>query len=150
MLASLACADEVSKEKVLSELIEVMQYDKMGDQMGEVTANQLISQLKTRNPDMDAETESELRELAQNYISDLMVELEPMVAEFLTKHFTEDELREILAFQKSPVGQKSREKMPEMMQETMTWVQQQTMTSVPGLTEKMKTLMDEMKAKSDQ
>ena len=41
--APLARADEASKEKVLSELIEVMQYGKMADQMSDLTGNQIIS-----------------------------------------------------------------------------------------------------------
>ena len=148
--APLARADEASKQKVLSELIEAMQYDKMADQMGALTATQLIAQLKTQHPDMDAETESKLRELARSYLSELMVDMESMVAGILSKHFNEEELGEMLAFHKSPVGQKSLEKMPLIMQESMAWAQQKTMTAVPGLTERMRAVIDEMEAKSGQ
>lgn len=150
MSAPLARADEASKQKVLAELVEVMQYDKMIGQMGEVTATQLVAQLKTRHPDMDAETESRLRELARNHLSELLVDMESMVSGILSKHFTEEELREMLAFQKSPVGQKSLEKMPQIMQETMTWAQQKTVSSVPSLTAQMRALIDEMETKSGQ
>ena len=150
MSAPLARADEASKQKVLAELVEVMQYDKMIGQMGEVTATQLVAQMKTRHPDMDAETESRLRELARNHLSELLVDMESMVSGTLSKHFTEEELREMLAFQKSPVGQKSLEKMPQIMQETMTWAQQKTVSSVPSLTAQMRALIDEMETKSGQ
>ena len=148
--APLARADEASKQKILSELIEAMQYDKIVDQMGDVTATQLIAQLKTRHPDIDAETESKLRELARNYLSELMVDMDSMVAGILSKHFTEEELGEMLAFHKSPVGQKSLEKTPLIMQESMAWAQQKTMSSVGGLMEKMDALIEEMEAKSGQ
>ncbi len=148
--APLARADEASKEKVLSELIEVMQYGKMADQMSDLTGNQIISQLKTRHPDLEAETESKLREMARNYMSDLMAEMNPMVSGILSKHFTEEELGEMLAYQKSAVGQKSLEKMPLIMQEIMTWSQQKVMTSIPGMTARMEELIEEMKAKSGQ
>ncbi|MCY4593422.1 MAG: DUF2059 domain-containing protein [Bryobacterales bacterium] len=148
--APLARADEASKQKVLSELIEAMQYDKIVDQMGDVTASQLVGQLKTKHPDMDAETESKLRELARTYLSELMGDMDSMVAGILSKHFTEEELHEMLAFHRSPVGQKSLEKMPLIMQESMAWAQQKTMTSMPGLTEKMHAVIDEMETKSGQ
>ena len=150
MSAPLARADEASKQKVLAELVEVMQYDRMMDQMGEVTATQLVTQLKGRHPEIDAETEAKLRELGRNYFSELMGDMGSMVSEILSRHFNEEELRELLAFHRSPVGQKSLEKMPLIMQESMTWVQQKTMASVPGLTERMRALIDEMEAKSGQ
>ena len=148
--APLARADEASKQKVLSELIEAMQYDKMADQMSAVSATQLVTQLKTQHPDMDAETESKLRELARNYLSELMGDMDSMVAGILSKHFTEEELRELLAFHRSPIGQKSLEKMPLIMQESVAWAQQKTMSSAGGLMEKMKALIEEMEAKSGQ
>ena len=148
--APLARADEGSKQKVLSDLIEAMQYDKMGNRMGEVTAAQVITRLKTEHPDMDAETESELRELARDFFAELMGDMDSWVAGTLSRHFTEEELRELLAFHLSPVGQESLEKMPVIMQESMAWAQQETMTAMPGLTEKMRAVIDEMEAKSGQ
>lgn len=148
--APLARADEASKQKILSELIEAMQYDKIADQMGEMTATQLITQLKTEHPDIDAETESKLRELARNFLSELMGDMDSFVAGTLSKHFTEEELGELLAFHMSPVGQKSLEKTPLIMQESMAWAQQKTMTSVGELMEKMETLIEEMESESGQ
>ena len=148
--APLARADEASKQRVLAELVEVMQYDRMMDQMGEVSATQLVTQMKGMHPELDAETEAKLRELARNYMAEIMGDMGSMVSAILSKHFNEEELRELLAFHRSPVGQKSIEKMPLIMQESITLTQQKTMASVPELTERMRALIEEMKAKSGQ
>lgn len=43
--------------------------------------------------------------------------LEPKLIDLYTESFTEAELRELIAFYKTPVGHKALEKLPELMQE---------------------------------
>ena len=40
----------------------------------------------------------------------------------MTRHFTESELQEVLAYYRSSAGKKSLTLMPQMMQEMMAWI----------------------------
>ena len=53
-----------------------------------------------------------------------------LVAPIYDKHFTESELREMIAFHKTPTGQKTIKIMPQLMMETMTAVSEKLMPKV--------------------
>jgi uncharacterized protein len=60
-----------------------------------------------------------------------------------SKHFTEQELREMIAYYRTPTGQKSRTEMPGVMQDSMAAISKSFM---PGFMEFMKQTVDEEKA----
>ena len=62
--------------------------------------------------------------------------------------YTEEELRELAEFYRSPLGEKFMAKMPEVMQETMKVSQQLTMDFMPKMQELQQELVEEIKAGS--
>ena len=56
--------------------------------------------------------------------------MDEMVAPIYDRHFTEADLREIIAFHKTPTGQKAIKLMPQLMMETMSAVSEKLMPKV--------------------
>ena len=73
--------------------------------------------LRTRNPNINAVTMDDLRRefdrLQSSYLSELMNEVPNIYA----RYFTADELREIIAFYRTPTGSKALTVMPRAMAE---------------------------------
>jgi len=64
-----------------------------------------------------------------------------------TESFTEDELRQVIAFYKTPVGQKTLQKMPELLQQGMAYGQRQAQAHLPELQEAIAARKAELEAK---
>ena len=131
-------------------MFEIMQYDKLIGQMGDVVSDQIITQWRERDPDLISEAESELRTIARDSMTTMLTDAKPFVVQLWSKHFSEGELRELLAFYKSAVGRKSIERTPQITQETMAWLQQAQMKSLPELMARIDAAMEKSKARSGQ
>ena len=130
-------ADEESKEKIISEIFDVMQYEKMLDQMFAVTGEQMISQLKALGEDTDVDLEAVFGEFWDEIAEELKTGIRPFTSQLWAKHYTEEELKELLEFYRSDVGRKSIETAPQIMQETMAWANQKLASSVPQMKERI-------------
>ena len=148
ILTSTVQADEASRREIIAEIFEFQQFGKSMVQMADMAGNQMIEMFKGQFPTMNAETESKIRALVRENISKLEPGLMERVERFMVKHYTDDELREMLAFYQSDVGRKSIELTPQLMEETMTWSQQQTSESMSGLVEEITALLDDAKDSS--
>lgn len=97
-----------TKEKLVKEMLELSGAGKMAFQ----TMEMMISSYKKQMPDVKTDFWDEFMKEAQT--GDLITMIAPVYA----KHFTEDEIKELIAFYKTPVGKKLVEKLPAISQES--------------------------------
>ena len=140
LVASPAWADEAARQAIVAEIFRLMHLDKVLEQsMG----NAIVAQIKSEYPYLDPGTEADLREIVSEYARELHPEVISFTGQFMSKHFTEEELEQLLAFHRSDVGRKSIEVLPKMMQEMMIWMPQVIDKAVPRLVEKIKARLKE-------
>lgn len=136
-------ADEVSRKVITENLLQTMKVDRMMEPIFE----QMRSMMEQQFAQMD--TTEDMKPILKRYI-DRLVELmeqtlswrilrEDMITIY-TNVFTEDELKGMLAFYKSPVGQSVITKMPSATQESIKLMQKR----MPELQQKIKRIAKEM------
>ena len=79
--------------------------------------DQLVAHARVVKPDLETGTETKIRDLAGQFYRDLGPDLVEITRSLLSRHFTEAELGELLAYHKSDIGRRSREVLPMMMGE---------------------------------
>lgn len=141
--APLAQADETSRRSLVSEIFDVMEYGKVIEQTADVVASQIVVQVKTGRPDLDAVTESEIREVVRESFLGLKPEMMTFTERLMSRHFTEEELQAMLAFYKTEAGRKTIQVMPQIVQETTIWVQPAVKEIVPQIMKRVKALLRE-------
>ena len=121
-ISTIAHADENKRQKIILEMFEVMQYDKIIDQMSAVVGQQLAIEVKKKHPDLPHELVSKIESITGEEFSNLKPDLMMFVGVFMTKNFTEAELIQLLDFYKTPAGKKSISVVPKMTQEMSAWI----------------------------
>jgi len=106
--------------KVATELMAVLSKDMVAQMSGQMTAQiwpTVEQELHKARPDIDAATLSELRaefeRLQLDYLADVMKGAPVVYA----KYFSAQELRDMLAFYRTPTGEKSLRVLPQVMSE---------------------------------
>ncbi|QNA46612.1 DUF2059 domain-containing protein [Lacibacter sediminis] len=97
-----------NKETLIKEMLELSGASKMAFQ----TMEMMISSFKKQMPAVETDFWDEFMKEAQT--GDLITMIAPVYA----KHFTENEVKELIAFYKTPVGKKLVEKLPVISQES--------------------------------
>jgi uncharacterized protein len=145
VLVPVAHADEGPQRVIAEDLLQTMKVDQM---MNPVFA-QMRSMMEQQFSQMGAP--EELKPMLKRYIDKLFNVIEQTSSWKTLKEdminiyihaFTEDELKGMLAFYKSPVGQSVIDKMPVAMQRSMLIVQKR----MPELQEKIKKISEEFTA----
>ena len=143
-----ATADDASHRALAEELIKITKVDKIMDpMMGRVKSmmNQQFSKMGVGE---------DKRPVFNQYVDKMVKILETDLAwdkiknnyvDIYTKVYTEAELKELTKFYKTPVGQKFIEKMPEIMQESMTVSQGYLQQVMPKIQSISKELDEELK-----
>lgn len=118
-LPLLASAAETKSETV-NELLKVTHFDQLINE----SINASIDNLKKMLPGL-ANHEEELRAFyVQTMNPDL---LRQDAIQIYSEVFTEQELKDLIAFYKTPTGQKALQKLPEIMQRSMQLAQERLM-----------------------
>jgi uncharacterized protein len=127
MLVLIVCYSSYSqtKKENLTELFRLMQVDKMMDKMYGSMMPMMQAQMKKAIPDSLRSTNYDT--FMNENMKIITDESKKMASDFLNndmmgiydKNFTEQEVKELLAFYKSPIGLKMVEKQPAMQQESM-------------------------------
>ncbi len=132
------------------ELLDAMNYrtmwkasmDQMSKTMPDLMRQQVEASVKADNSMNDAQRreallkmEAELPKMAEvlsGVLSDpgLMVEMEGEMIALYSRYFTADELKQIAAYYRTPVGMKSMQLMPQVMAESMAIGQRVTMPRI--------------------
>ena len=141
--ASLAHADETSPRSIVSEIFDIMEYEKLIEHSADVVASQIVDRVKSERPDLDAGTESDVREIVRESFLELKPGMMTLTDRLMSKYFTEEELQALLAFYKTEAGRKTIQVMPQVVQETTIWVQQAVAEIVPGIMKKLKARLQE-------
>lgn len=97
-----------TKEKLIKEMLELSGANKMALQ----TMEMMIASFKKQMPTVETDFWDEFMKEAQT--GDLISMIVPVYA----KHFTESEIKELIAFYKTPIGKKLVEKLPVITQES--------------------------------
>jgi uncharacterized protein len=108
MLAVKANAQSDGKEKLIKEMLELSGAKKMALQ----TMEMMIGSFKKSMPTVENNFWDEFMKEADND------ELVNMIIPVYAKHFTEKEVKELIAFYKTPIGKKLVEKLPLISQES--------------------------------
>ena len=129
-----AHADEAEERmKAAQELVDATMTDTFVTQMAGSAWPPMEAQIKGKNANISdatvAEMKAEFLATMRGYISDLMVDMTPVYA----KHFTAQELKDLLAFQTSPLGQKTLATQPKIMAEAMPKILSGTQRIMPQL-----------------
>jgi hypothetical protein len=157
MMLTVGCccarADEASKRAKAEQLFLLLRMDTMMDQlMGGVRRQ--VQQITESMPGADTATPEQKKQITdfQQRVMDTVNQkigwkaLEPDFIGLYASTYTEEELDGIVAFYKSPVGQKMIEKTPELTAKS-TQITQQKMTELqPQLSQMVRDFMKQMAA----
>ena len=143
IISSIANADEISQRTTAEELLRLMK----ADQMTKPLLNQMRSVMEQQFARMGAP--DDMKPILKRYTDRLFgvidetlnwQTLKENTISIYTQTFTEDELKGMVAFYRSPIGQSVIDKMPMAMQRAME-IQQKSM---PQFLEKVKQISEEL------
>lgn len=98
-----------SKEKAIRDFLEITKADQMGKQI----MDQMMAMFAMQAPGIPIEFwEAAMEEMAT-------LEFVEMIVPLYGKYFTESEINDLIAFHKTPTGQKLLSVQPQLMQESM-------------------------------
>ena len=149
LLAGSLYADADSHKKAAIELLKAAQTDKMVDDMIE-QMKQMMSSMPTQ-PGI-TEKQKATMDSYQKKVMDLVSgelswgKMENEFADAYAKAYTEDELKGLTEFYRSPLGQKLLEKSPKLMEESMMIPQKHIQAIAPQVQEIMMKMAQEMSA----
>ena len=159
-LLSLSYAQEDVRKQLAEELLLLMEVDKNIERTFEMVKQMQMDQVKNIGlPKELSKEDSEKIASMQGKIMDIMVKemgwdnLKEDFIDIYVDVFTKEELEGIIAFYKTPVGQKFIKKQPELMQKSMQISQKQMVTIMPKIQkaiEDMKETLEESKGKSQE
>jgi hypothetical protein len=148
-----ARADEASKRAKAEQLFMLLHMDTMMDQLM-IGVKKQVQQITQSMPGADQATPEQKKQVAdfQQRVMDLVNQkigwkaLEPDFISLYASTYTEEELDGIIAFYKSPVGQKMMEKTPELMSKSTQITQQKMSELQPQLNQMVQDFMKQMAA----
>ncbi|HEV3409207.1 MAG TPA: DUF2059 domain-containing protein [Chthoniobacterales bacterium] len=124
--APAALADEKSHREATEQLLNLMDMEKV---MAQSVDQMLAIQVK-QNPAM-GQFEGQMRAFLGKYMSWASVK-EDMIKIYMTE-FTEPEIKELIAFYQTPVGKKTVQKLPSLLQKSAELSQQRMQQHLPEL-----------------
>ena len=140
-------AEQNTKQQKIDELISVMNLDSMVDSM----YGQVEGMMKGMSDQMGVKPSEQA--IFDKYYSDMTTvlktemswaKMQPMMVNVYDKHFSEQEVADMLAFYKTDTGQKILEKMPVVMQESMQMSQSLMKDAMPKIQTLAQQLSDEL------
>jgi hypothetical protein len=146
-----ARADEASKRAKAEQLFTLLHMDTMMDQLMSGVKRQ-VQQITESMPGADHPTPEQQKQITdfQQRVMDVVNQkigwkaLEPDFINLYASTYTEEELDGIIAFYKSPVGQKMMEKTPELMSKSTQITQQKMSELQPQLNQMVQDFMKQM------
>ncbi|MBB1328625.1 DUF2059 domain-containing protein [Pseudoalteromonas sp. SR43-7] len=140
-------AEQNTKQQKIDELIKVMNLDSMVDSM----YGQVEGMMKGMSDQMGVKPSDQA--IFDKYYGDMTTvlktemswaKMQPMMVNVYDKHFSEQEIADMLAFYKTDTGQKILEKMPVVMQESMQMSQSLMKDAMPKIQTLAQQLSDEL------
>ena len=110
-------AENSMRGDLVGEILGFWEFDRLIEEMSTAQGNHLVAQLRSLNPDLDAEAERKIRAAFADFFGGLEPEMLDLLAELVTQHYTEEEQEELLAYYRSDVGRKSLGLLPQLINE---------------------------------
>ncbi|GIC06647.1 hypothetical protein VCSRO97_3525 [Vibrio cholerae] len=142
-------AVEATKNEIVKELVVVMDMDSMMDSMRQHIENSMLNVQQQLNV---TESEKPLFEEYYKNVNKLVLEevtwgkFEPYMISIYSNHFSEEELKGMIDFYSSDVGQSILKKMPVVMQESMLMSQSMLQRILPQMQTLTAAFESELKA----
>jgi len=106
------------KQAIVQQLIAITGLSKLGDQIVTMVLPQSLNAVKRANPRITDEDLAELRRVGLEEFRAAMPQFMEGVGKIYEGAFSQQELEALLAFYKSPLGQKVIETMPTLLQQS--------------------------------
>ncbi|MFD2231614.1 DUF2059 domain-containing protein [Alkalimarinus sediminis] len=142
---SMVSADAAKHRALAEEMLEVSKASSVLDNMSQQVNVMFAQTVQQMNLPQERQAEAEKYQQRLNAIMKEELSWEKLKGQFADVYvdvFNEQELKELVEFYKSPLGQKLIIKMPQLMQESMGLAQKQMQAIIP----KIKALSQEMQA----
>ena len=136
-------ADEAAKQKLVIEMFKVLKYDRIADQVAAV-GKQIKAAIQKKNPAVGKKVLDVVSEVARETFAGLTPQLAEYTAGFMVRNFTAQELAALVAFYKTPAGQKSVTVIPKMTQEMMVWIGPVTRGLQADMLSRLKARLEEL------
>ena len=145
-------ADEASRKAAAEEMLQAMRSDEMMNKMLERQKEALVKMIPSLMPkDAPAESMQRVQQMMPKVMDATYKQLtweslKPDFIQIYSEVFTEQELKDIAAFYRTPLGQKLLEKMPEVSTKSMQIVQKRMVTIMPEVQKVIKETIEREKA----
>jgi uncharacterized protein len=135
--SSLGLAQQISDDfrRDIVDLMEATGSLKLGEQMGNAVAQQMIAGARASDPNIPARAVEIISEVTTSFISRFMNSPETMdsIVALYAKYFTQEEIKTVTAFYATPTGKKVISAMPILTAESMQMAQRRMTALVPEL-----------------
>ena len=129
VFAQFSFSEEISEEKkrVIDKMLKITGALKIGELMGTAIANQMITAMSQQHKDLDPKAVEIVRDEVGKIMHDQFIAsrfVNEISYTIYHKYFTTAELKEMVAFYKTPTGSKMAALLPQVTQEGMLAGQQ--------------------------
>ncbi len=114
-----APAGETEKDEDIRKLLEMTGTLDVGQQMTDTFMRQMVQTLTQARPDIPAGVYEVMREEVNSIIAENLDGFVEMIVPVYSRHFSEQEIKGLLAFYRTELGQKAIRVMPELVRESM-------------------------------
>ncbi|MGA3026293.1 MAG: DUF2059 domain-containing protein [Bryobacteraceae bacterium] len=139
LLIPAGLASDQDRRALAEELMTVMHPEKLVDQAIQQVSSMMQQQIRSMKVPADAQASADqMSQEMMSYVREKLdwAKLRPQFVDMYADVFTEDELRQVVAFYKSPGGQAFLSKSPQLMQRSMVMMQGQ-MADLPARMQEM-------------
>ena len=132
-----------TREALLAEMFDVLQMDAMFDPMMAQFRKVFEDRLRQVEPTITDEEVAAVGDAVVDEVDAMMGPIMRMSAEIMLKYFDERDMRAMLAFYRTPTGQKAIRVMPLMMNDMMAQQQQYMLEIAPRLKKRIEDALRE-------
>lgn len=137
-------ADEVPPDKsaAVRELIELTGAADVSRQMSGVVIPQMTDAIRSTSPEIPERAFEILEEVVLELLDETTPELLERMIPIYAAHFTLAEIQELNAFQRSPIGRKSAQVQPQILQDSLMVSQEWSASFTPRMLERLETRLE--------
>ncbi len=150
IMPNVSYSSEKTHRKVAEELLEVANGRQIHDQMHSYMASMMEQQFNSMGlPPEGREAAAMVQKEIMDWFSEVFAweQVRDMYVDTYVEVFTEKELKELVDFYKSPLGQKMLAKMPELLETSMRKSQEMLQNHMPEFQKKLEKSIDELMEK---
>ncbi|MCK5778530.1 MAG: DUF2059 domain-containing protein [Rhodospirillales bacterium] len=135
-------ATDVERQKAIIELMELTNSTQMIKQIGASVAEQMKATIRQQKPEISDKVIEVFAEEVRRGFNEESGVLLAHSAQLYEKHFTHDDIKQMIAFYKTPIGQKTLKVLPQIVGESMRigqqWAEQVAPKVIGRATQRLK------------